>query len=140
MKLSTKTQFGLRILLQIARADEQKQLVQGKEIAQLQAINEPYLEQILISLKNAGLVNTVRGRKGGYQLARPPADIALHELLDVFEGPIDLTETDAPPTAEARAADAVWREAGSILAAFADSLTLAAIIERHLYPGPEYAI
>ena len=71
MKLSTKSRYGLRVLLQIAMDSEKSKVVSGREISRKQEISEPYLEQIMIPLKNAGIVSTVRGCRGGYRLKRP---------------------------------------------------------------------
>ena len=90
MKFSTKTRYGLRILLQIAETKDKK-FVQGKEIARAQKITEPYMEQIMISLKNARLIKTTRGCFGGYALTRSPSEIKLSEIIELFEGPIYFT-------------------------------------------------
>ncbi len=140
MKLSTKTQYSLRILLQIAMASREDQLVQGREIAARQGINEPYLEQIMINLKNAGLVSTVRGRKGGYLLARDPEEITLLELIEVFEGTIEFVEAEAPSAPETRAANAAWKSLGSRIRGSATNTTLAEVLRDCLGQSPEYMI
>ena len=70
MKLSTRSRYGLRILMQIAIENSYGRLAQGKVISEKQEISEPYLEQIMITLRSSGLVRTVRGCNGGYQLDR----------------------------------------------------------------------
>jgi Rrf2 family protein len=92
MKFSTKTRYGLRILVQIAASSKEKEFIQGKEIAKAQSITEPYLEQIMISLKNGGMVKTARGRSGGYALKKTPAQITLLEIIELFEGPLALAD------------------------------------------------
>ena len=86
MNLSSKTRNGLRILLHVAQEAHCGRLAQGKDIALKQRINEPYLEQIMLSLKVAGLVRTVRGRNGGYTLACAPETISLLDIIQVCEG------------------------------------------------------
>ena len=66
-------------------------MAQGKDIAIKLRINEPYLEQIMISLKAAGLVRTFRGRNGGYTLGRDPESISLLDIIQVCEGEIDFS-------------------------------------------------
>ena len=62
-----------------------------REIAQL-GLPEQYLEQLLGSLRKAGLVHTVRGAQGGYQLAKAPEDISVGHIIDAMEGPLNLSE------------------------------------------------
>ena len=90
MKLSTKPRYGLRILAQIAADGGDNAPVSGKEVAQKQNISIAYIEQILIPMRNAGLVRTVRGRNGGYILNRPANDISLLEIIELFEGRLEL--------------------------------------------------
>lgn len=78
------------------------QCVQIHTIAAKQQIPEDYLRQLLVNLRLAGLVKSVRGPHGGYMLARPPSDITMGEVLDVLEGPPDTMhcrqiEEDGPP-------------------------------------------
>ena len=86
MKLSTKTRYGLRILLQIAADTEnnKKGSVKGKSIAQMQNVSEAYLEQIMIPFKTAGFVKTVRGCNGGYALNRPAESITVLDIIELF--------------------------------------------------------
>ncbi|MDF7799817.1 Rrf2 family transcriptional regulator [Pontiellaceae bacterium B1224] len=90
MKLSTKPRYGLRILAQIAADGGDDSPVSGKEVAKKQDISIAYIEQILIPMRNAGLVRTVRGRNGGYILDRPAEDISLLEIIELFEGKLEL--------------------------------------------------
>ncbi len=140
MKVSTKTQYGLRILLHIAIKGQKNKLAQGREIATRQGINEPYLEQIMIVLKNAGMVATVRGRNGGYQLARKPEEITVLDLIKIFEGPIDLCENEAPEIPEAQASREIWNLVSTAILDATQHVTLSQIIEDHLRQGPEYMI
>ena len=90
MKLSTRGKYGLYAMLYLAeKADEGPQPL--KAIAQL-ALPDQYLEQLLGNLRKAGLVTTVRGAQGGYQLSRPPAEITVGHIIDAMEGPLNLSE------------------------------------------------
>jgi len=91
MKFTTKTRYSLRILVQLA-SRYNKPPVKGKDISSKQNISEPYLEQIMITLKSVGFVNTVRGCNGGYALNKRPEDISVLDILEVFEGKIEFSD------------------------------------------------
>ncbi|MCK5843858.1 MAG: Rrf2 family transcriptional regulator [Victivallales bacterium] len=93
MKLSTKPRYGLRILAEIALAGrEGGKTASGKSIAENQNISEGYLEQLMIPLKRAGVVGTVRGCAGGYKLLRNEKKITVIEIIEIFEGEVTLTQ------------------------------------------------
>ena len=87
MKLSTRSRYGFRALVELA-AEHGNNPVQIKTIAQRQDISNKYLEQLVAILKAAGLVRSVRGPKGGYILAKPPDQISLAEIFSILEGPV----------------------------------------------------
>lgn len=87
MKLSTKARYGVRAMLSLA-LDYGKGPVPLKEIAKHQGISEKYLEHLMVPLKSAGLVRSIRGMHGGYTLARPPLQINLNEVVQALEGSI----------------------------------------------------
>lgn len=90
MKLSTRGKYALYAMVYLAqKAEEGPQPL--REIAQL-GLPEQYLEQLLGSLRKAGLVTTVRGAQGGYQLAKAPEDISVGHIIDAMEGPLNLSE------------------------------------------------
>jgi Rrf2 family protein len=98
MKLSTKTRYGARAMLELALNYENgKRVVSVKEIATRQEISPKYLEHLLSSLRSAGLVRSVRGAQGGHMLARSPAQINLREIYDVFEGAEGFVECTTNP-------------------------------------------
>jgi Rrf2 family protein len=86
MRISSKSEYGVRALFELAQRYGQPP-VQSSEIAEHQNIPEAYLNQLLITLRKAGLIRSVRGPQGGHQLARPPAQITLAEIVDALEGP-----------------------------------------------------
>ena len=137
MKISTKTQYGLRILLHVAKNTRAERLAQGKDIAARQNINE----QIMVSLKKGGLIQTQRGRNGGYMLARDPHDISVLAVIEVFEGDLALgeSEDEANLSGEGRACAWVWQELSTLLRERAADISLASIIERDV-PFPDYSI
>lgn len=90
MKLSTRGKYGLYAMIYLARhAGEGPQSLRA--IAEL-GLPDPYLEQLLGSLRRAELVKTVRGAQGGYQLSRSPDEITARDILEATEGPISLSE------------------------------------------------
>ena len=90
MKVSTKTRYGLRIMLQLAEALADGNTVKGKDIVGTQEITVPYMEQIMIKLRQAGWVLTERGCQGGYKLNAAPESITVLDLMELFEGPLKL--------------------------------------------------
>jgi Rrf2 family cysteine metabolism transcriptional repressor len=87
MKLSKKSEYGLRALLELTLAHG-KTMLQRHAIATRQHIPVEFLEQILLSLKRAGLVSSRRGIKGGYVLIKAPQDITLGQVIRVLDGPL----------------------------------------------------
>jgi Rrf2 family protein len=83
LKLSTKSSYGLRACLTLARA---KTRLSSTEIAEADDIPQRYLEQILSSLRQSGLVESTRGAKGGYSLKRPASEITIADLVQSVEG------------------------------------------------------
>jgi Rrf2 family iron-sulfur cluster assembly transcriptional regulator len=86
MKVSTRGDYAARALLSLALHGSERP-TSVKEIAERTNLPQPYLEQILLSVKGAGLVRSKRGVGGGYVLARPPQEITLAEIVTAVEGP-----------------------------------------------------
>lgn len=87
MKLSKKSEYGLRALLELTMAHGQSTL-QRHEIAARQHIPVEFLEQILLALKRAGLLASRRGINGGYTLIKPPDAITLGQVIRILDGPL----------------------------------------------------
>ncbi len=87
MKLSTRTRYGMRALLELALAYKMRPL-QIKVMAERQNISNKYLEQLVAMLKTAGLVRSIRGPHGGYVLAAAPGEIKLSDIFRTLEGPM----------------------------------------------------
>ena len=87
MRISSKGEYGLRALFDLAQRYGEGP-IQSHDIHQRQGVDENYLNQILIVLRKAGLIESVRGPQGGHRLARPPAQITLLEALVALEGPL----------------------------------------------------
>ncbi|MBO4384568.1 MAG: Rrf2 family transcriptional regulator [Clostridia bacterium] len=91
MKLSTKGRYGLKATVDIAMEYGRSRL-SVNQLATKQAISEAYLEQLIASLKKAGILESVRGSAGGYTLSRPPEEISVGEVLRALEGTTALIE------------------------------------------------
>lgn len=90
MKFSIKIQYGLQALLELALKYGSGPL-QISDIAKSQKIPIRYLEQLLLVLKRRGLLASTRGKNGGYTLVVHPSDISVLQIIEAFEGPIELT-------------------------------------------------
>ena len=87
MKFSKKSEYALRALLELT-AQYGRALLQRHEIAKRQHIPIEFLEQILLALKNAGLLASRRGVSGGYSLIKPPDEITLGQVIRILDGPL----------------------------------------------------
>ncbi|MBQ6353256.1 MAG: Rrf2 family transcriptional regulator [Lentisphaeria bacterium] len=91
MKISTKGRYGLRILIDLATHDPVKpRLI--RDIAQSQQISEKYISRLVIDLRRAKLIRSVRGVNGGFHLAKRPDEITLLAILETMEGPISVVD------------------------------------------------
>jgi Rrf2 family protein len=88
MKITAQEEFGLRCLLRLAHAAEERQSLTIPEIAAAEGMSGPYVAKILAILRQGGLVESVRGRAGGYRLAGAPVDFTLARVLAVLGEPL----------------------------------------------------
>lgn len=91
MRLSKRGEYGLRAIIALAEPAEKSdapQMMQIKEISIQEQISPKFLEQILLTLKNAGLLHSRMGVGGGYYLARPAKEITLGQIFRVLDGPV----------------------------------------------------
>jgi len=91
MRLSKRGEYGLRAMIMLAEPAEKggaPQMMQIKEISQREQISPKFLEQILLTLKNAGLLHSKMGVGGGYYLARSANEITLGQIFRVLDGPV----------------------------------------------------
>lgn len=108
MKISTRTRYGMRALLELAIAYKAGPL-QIKTIAEHQSISNKYLEQLVAMLKTAGLVRSIRGPHGGYVLSKAPEDINLVDVFKTLEGPVLTVECTEDETVCENSADCITR-------------------------------
>lgn len=132
MKLSTRSRYGTRILLELAR-QQGNSPVQVSEISKRQGISVKYLEQLIRTLKQADLVKSVRGPKGGHLIAKPPETITLGHIVRLFEGQVDLVECVSSPEVCQIADDCkvrqAWKDATEVLYEKLDATTIADLIQ-----------
>jgi Rrf2 family iron-sulfur cluster assembly transcriptional regulator len=131
MKLSTRSRYGARILVDLARNSDQGPIQIG-EISKRQEISVKYLEQLIRPLKKAKLVTSVRGPKGGHLLIEKPENITLGQIVRLFEGQTDLVECVSFPEKCAMSDDCqvrlAWRDATRVLYEKLDSTTIANLL------------
>ena len=135
MKISHRGLYGLKALTHLAEAYD-RGLVKIHEIAEEEDIPEKFLEGILVTLKNARLVTSERGREGGYRLRRPPAEIMIGEVVRIMDGPLaplgDAMELAERVRTEARHRGLfeVFLDVRNAAAAILDHTTLADVRQR----------
>ena len=134
MKLSTRSRYGTRILVDLARHNDQGPIQIG-EISKRQDISVKYLEQLIRPLKQASMVTSVRGPKGGHMLAKEPEDITLGQIVRLFEGQTELVECISNPEQCNMSDDCqvrlAWKEATRVLYEKLDSTTVSDLIQEN---------
>jgi Rrf2 family protein len=133
MKISQKGLYALQAMMMLARHHHQG-AIKIRDVAYEEALPEKFLELILLELKNARMVESVRGAKGGYQLRRDPSEIHLSEIIRLIDGPLapfgdaeqlrELIDRDLPH----RALYQVFLDVRDAAARILDSATLADLI------------
>jgi Rrf2 family protein len=137
MKISTKGRYSVTALYALAlRYGEGP--VPLKSVAQGQGLSENYLEQLMVPLRRAGLVKSIRGAQGGYMLAREPKEITISEIITTVEGPIAVVDC---LLAEAGAEDqpceracacvtrGIWEKVCDSISGVLDSITLQTLMD-----------
>jgi Rrf2 family protein len=132
---STKGEYGVRLMVQLGRHYGQGPASLA-EIASEEDLPRAYLEQLVMSLRDAGLVTSTRGARGGYQLARDPRDIRMGEVLRALEGPLApmICATDDPEHAtqcdrsSRCTVNALWVRVRDAVTTALDSMTLADLV------------
>jgi Rrf2 family protein len=132
MKLSTRTRYGVRLMMALAHKYGQA-TVFLKDIAKGEDISEKYLSLIIIPLRRVGLVNSIRGAHGGYSLAKDPSQITLKEIVDVLEGDCSLVDCVKNPSSCPRvpmcAIRDIWSIIGGQISETLSSITLDTMIK-----------
>ena len=132
MKLSTRSRYGTRMMLDLAQRYDEGPVQIGK-IAKRQDISVKYLEQLVIPLKKANFIKSVRGPKGGHMLAKGPKEITVGQVVEVLEGDMHLSVCLGNAEGCERSADCLirdtWEKATKAMFDKLDSITLAKIIK-----------
>ncbi len=127
LRLSTKGQYGVRAMYEIARGYNRGPIT-IKEISERQDVSVAYLEQILNTLRKAGIITSVKGPGGGYVLGRDPDTISIGSILRELEGPVAITSCLDPKEGCMRVDGCVthllWKALGENIEAFLDKMTL----------------
>ena len=131
--MSTKIRYGTRAILELA-VHYGEGPIELKEIARKEDIPLKYLEQVIIPLRTAGLIKSIRGSKGGYTLAKLPSKIRLSNVFETLEGPVSLTECLQDPTVCQKIAVCVtrdiWKEVSDAINGILSSITLEEMVKR----------
>jgi len=134
MKLSTKGRYGTRAMLDLALHYGEGAIL-ARDIAARQDISERYLEQLLISLKSAGMVRSTRGARGGFTLAAHPSQTRVSDIVKALEGSIAPVDCVDDPGACSRMQTCVtrdvWVDIRDAVHHVLSSLTLQDLVERH---------
>ncbi len=127
LRLSTKGQYGVRAMFEIARGYPDMP-VTIREISERQDVSVAYLEQILNRLRKAGLIKSIKGPGGGYLLSRDPDGISIAAILNELEGPVAITSCLNPEEGCVRVDSCVthllWKALGEQVEAFLQTITL----------------
>ena len=133
MKLSTRSRYGTRIVLELARHFGQAP-IQVSQISKIQNIPAKYLEQLIRTLKQADLITSVRGAKGGHLLSKNPKVITVGQLVRLFEAQTDLVDCVSDPENCTQAEECrmreVWTDATEAMYAKLDGVTIADLLCR----------
>ncbi len=131
MKLSTRSRYGTRMMLDLAQHYDQGP-VQIGAVSKRENISVKYLEQLIIPLKKANFIKSVRGPKGGHMLAKPPEEITVGEIVRILEGGINLSSCIENPEVCDRTTRCltrgVWEEATKAMYDKLNSVTLSKMI------------
>ncbi|MDD6729047.1 MAG: RrF2 family transcriptional regulator [Eubacteriales bacterium] len=130
MMVSTKGRYALRIMIDLAE-NGQNSPVSLKDIAEREDIGIKYLEIIVASLNKNGLLESVRGKNGGYKLNKRPEEYSISSILNAAEGslaPVACVETDSCENAHCCKTYTLWKELDDVIENFLSSKTLADII------------
>ncbi len=133
MKLSTRSRYGTRMMLDLAQHYKEGP-VQIGEIAKRQEVSVKYLEQLIIPLKKANFIKSIRGPKGGHMLAKSPKEITVGQIVKVLEGGIDLSNCIEDADVCERSSDCltrgIWEEATKAMYDKLNSIPLSKAIKK----------
>jgi Rrf2 family protein len=139
MRITAKADYAVRAAAELAAAEGEHTPVKGEELARRQSIPKNFLENILTELRRAGIVRTRRGADGGYQLARPAAEVTVADVLRAVEGPLAAVQGTRPEQLSyggaASSLPDVWVALRASLRSVLEHVTLADIASGKLPPA-----
>ncbi|MDR1422408.1 MAG: Rrf2 family transcriptional regulator [Coriobacteriales bacterium] len=135
MKVSTKGQYALKVMLDFAKHANEG-FIRLRDVADRQGISKTYLEQIMVLLNKGDLFTTARGYQGGYQLKRLAREYTIGDILRITEGDLSPVETDecSENVSDRRVsvmATDVWGGLEKVMIDYLDHLTLQDILDAH---------
>jgi Rrf2 family protein len=143
MRLSTKYRYGSRAILEIAKNYE-KGAIKRKELVKILEIPDSYLENILVSMRNGGLISTTRGARGGYVLAIDPAELTLYDVIDAMggnEAPVRcLDNPDTCSSINTCSTRKIWARMKKAMDDVLKELTLKEMLEEEALSSLDYII
>jgi Rrf2 family protein len=131
MRISTKGDYGVRALIELTH-QYGNGTMQSAQIAARQRIPEPYLDQLLTTLRKAGFIRSVRGPQGGHALVKAPDEIRLSEVISVLEGSLSPVSHLHDEGHQCRAAHEVWHRVEDATRKILDGVTIADLASREL--------
>ena len=133
MRISTRVEYGMLALADIALYAENGSSVSAPDIAERQNISQKYLEQILTQLKQAGLIRSQKGLRGGYALSREADKISIAEILNALDNSIleelSITEGETGRSLRSAVNTCLWERMNGLLLDFAKNKTLSEFIQ-----------
>ncbi|OCX67021.1 Rrf2 family transcriptional regulator [Thioclava sp. SK-1] len=141
MKLSTKGRYAMVALVRLALAGEGSRTSLG-QLSKAEDISLPYLEQLFVRLRRAGLVTSVRGPGGGYQLARPPAEIRVNEIFEAVDEKVSAMTAGGGASGGVSGSRAqslsnrLWESLSAQVFVFLHQTTLEDVVKNGLKPCP----
>jgi Rrf2 family protein len=130
MRVSAKTEYACVAMMELAARHGTGEPVRIRDIADEHGIPSRFLVQILLQLKGAGLVNSSRGAAGGYQLARPPQEISLGDVMAVVEGPEPVPDVTDKTSPMLRVLHRAWRDIAVVQRDMLAALSIADLLDR----------
>jgi len=133
MKISAKTEYACIAMLELALHYGSGEPVRIRRIAERHDVPPRFLVQILLQLKGAGLVSSMRGAAGGYQLIKPPGEVSLGHIMDVIDGSRDengQTGSASPDSPAVKVLAQAWNEVTAVERKMLSDITLADLLER----------
>lgn len=128
MNISSRCEYACRAVVELGRRESSEDPITAAAIAESRGIPEKYLVHILLQLKRAGVVRSVRGAQGGYHLARAPEDITLADIVTAIDGPV----LESLPIGDHKGDDLAltWKEVAEHVGSVLSSVTVRDILER----------